>query len=180
MRLPRYDYAGQGAYFVTICTRERECIFGEVVDGGMQLNDMGRIVEEEWSCSSVVRKEIEMDAFVVMPNHIHGIVLIHANPVGAHGPLPGKGSHSGRVGAHGRAPLRRPPRSLGSFVAGFKASATKRINLLRRTPGRAIWHRNYYEHVIRGEKELDQIRRYIIENPLRWELDEENPAPRPA
>jgi REP element-mobilizing transposase RayT len=105
----------------------------------------------------------------VMPNHVHGIVVIRD------------------VGAHGRAPLPSPPHrlpcSLGSFVAGFKSAATKRINAIRRTPGLPVWQRNYYEHVIRDEDDLDRVRRYIAENPLRWEEDQKNPlsvsAPRP-
>lgn len=84
IRLPGYDYAQAGAYFVTICTNQRECLFGEVVDGEMRLNEYGRVVEDEWFASACIRCEIELDAFIVMPNHIHGIVWI-AEPVGATG-----------------------------------------------------------------------------------------------
>ena len=80
------------------------------------------------------------------------------------------------VGAHGRAPLHRPPRSLGSFVAGYKSAATKRINVLRRTPGLSVWQRNYYEHVIRNDRDLAHIREYIAANPARWAEDENYPA----
>ena len=170
IRLREYDYAQAGAYFVTICTQHRECLFGEIVDGRARLNAPGEVVAAEWSRSARIRREIELDSFVVMPNHVHGIVVIRD------------------VGAHGRAPLLpsppyRPPRSLGSFVAGFKSAATKRINAIRGTPGLPVWQRNYYEHVIRNEDDLDRVRRYIAENPLRWEEDPENPlsvsAPRP-
>jgi len=162
IRLREYDYAQAGAYFVTICTQHRECLFGEVVDGQARLSMPGEVVAAEWLRSARIRGEIELDAFVVMPNHVHGIVVIRD------------------VGAHGRAPLpsppHRPPRSLGSFVAGFKSAATKRINAIRGTPGLPGWQRNYYEHVIRDEDDLDRVRRYIAENPLRWDEDPENQA----
>jgi len=160
---------------VTICARGKACVFGEIVGGEMHLNEGGRIVEAEWTRSAAIRKEIELDAFVIMPNHLHGIVMFTRHAVGGHGPFPREGLHPRSVGAHGRAPLQRPSRSLGSFIAGFKASATKRINDLRGTPGRAVWQRNYYEHVIRDDEDFARIHTYIAENPARWELDEENP-----
>jgi REP element-mobilizing transposase RayT len=173
LRLPAYDYAQAGAYFVTMVAHQRQCLFGEIVDGRVVKNGYGEAVEHEWFLSSEIRPGIQLDAFVVMPNHVHGIVII-GDRVGAHScaPLPSL--------SHGRAPLRnspspRPPRSLGSFIAGFKSAATKRINEMRRTPGNAVWQRNYYEHVIRDERELDVIRQYCVENPLRWAEDRENP-----
>ncbi len=172
IRLKGYDYSQPGAYFVTICAWNRECLFGDVVDGEMRLNDFGLIVYEEWFHSSEMRQEIALfpDEFIIMPNHIHGIIWIvetDADHVGAPGraPLP----------SPSRAPFHRPPRSLGSFVAGFKSITTKRINALRGTPGAPVWQRNYYEHIIRDEKSLNRIRQYIAANPLRWHLDRENP-----
>ena len=165
-RLPEYDYGQTGAYFLTICTYQRECLFGEIADGEMRLNACGNVVVEEWLRSSGVRVEIELDAFVVMPNHVHAIVIMHND-----------------VGATGRSPLgaaRRPggpaKRSLGAFIAGFKSSVTSRINQLRSTQGARIWQRNYYEHVVRSPAEHDRIRRYIADNPRAWPDDEENPA----
>ena len=183
IRLRGYNYARPGAYFVTICTHARAPLFGHVVDGEMVLNEYGEIVREEWMRSAEIRAEIELfpEEFVVMPNHIHGIVWIvvtddpagydeNTHPtVGAHGRAPEK------FRAHSHAPLHRPPRSLGSFIAGFKSSVTKRINARRGTPGAPVWQRNYYEHIIRTERALRAIRRYIIENPLRWHLDRYNP-----
>ena len=121
IRIRGYDYWQGGMYFVTICTRDRESLFGEVVDGDVRLNKFGHIVREEWEISAVIRREIELDAFVVMPNHVHGIVIITV----------------GNVGATGRSPLRSgpPKRSLGALVGGFKSAVTKRINDLRGTPG---------------------------------------------
>jgi REP element-mobilizing transposase RayT len=128
------------------------------------LTDIGRIVQAEWERSTTIRSEIALDVFVVMPNHLHGVVFITEL----------------ESGSHCRARLRpeehrRKPRSLGSFIAGFKAYSTKRINELRGTPGQRIWQPDYYEHVIRGEKDLLQIREYIINNPTQWALDEDNP-----
>ena len=143
----------------------------------MVWNAYGEIVREEWFHSAEIRAEIELfpDEFVVMPNHIHGIVwIVETGPVGRTDRVVGA---TGQVGAHGRAPLQlqRPPRSLGSFIAGFKSAATKRINALRGAPGTPVWQRNYYEHIIRDERALDAIRRYIAANPLRWHLDRHNP-----
>ena len=165
IRLKGYDYSQAGAYFVTICTYDRVCLFGEIVDGEMVLNDSGRIVVNEWARTAQIRDEIELDEFVVMPNHVHGIIWI----VGQHD-IP-----KIVVGAHRGAPLHRAPRSLGSLIAGFKSTITKRINQDRGTPGAPVWQRNYYEHIIRDEESLNRIRQYIAGNPLRWHLDRENP-----
>jgi len=165
IRLQGYDYAQTGAYFVTIVCQGRELLFGDVVDGAMVLSPYGEIARDEWRRSAAMRAELELDAFVVMPNHVHGIVKIAS--------LEEAGAD---VGAHGRAPLHRPPRSLGSFIAGFKAATTKRINAARQTPGQPVWQRNYYERIIRDEEELNRIRQYIVDNPACWEEDPENPA----
>jgi REP element-mobilizing transposase RayT len=181
LRLKGYDYAHSGAYFVTICTHKQSPLFGHLVDGTMVLNQCGEIVRKEWFRTVEIRTEIELhaDEFVVMPNHIHGIVWIvdtgaslH-DTVGAHGRAPLH--HNAPARAHGGAHLHRPPRSLGSFIAGFKSTTTRRINQLRGTPGAPVWQRNYYEHIIRTEQALHAIRRYIVENPLRWHLDRYNP-----
>jgi putative transposase len=161
IRLPAYDYAGPGAYFVTLVTYARECLFGQVIDSEMRLNVLGEVVAEEWRRTGEIRREVQLDLSVVMPNHIHGIVII--------------GDQTMNVGAHGRAPLHRSPRSLGSFIAGFKSAVTKRINEIQGTPRLQVWQRNYYEHVIRSEEELHQIRQYITDNPAQWDDDVENP-----
>ncbi|PSB02986.1 transposase [Merismopedia glauca] len=171
IRLPEYDYSGSGSYFLTLCTYQRQCLFGDVVDGAMQLNDVGAIVSEEWKRSAIVRHNIELDASVVMPNHFHGIVIIN-KPVGAQciAPLPQSPIHNQQTYK-----LHRKPQSLGSFVAGFKMSVTKRINAIRETPGIPVWQRNYYEHIIRHEKEWHILRQYIANNPQSWELDQLHP-----
>ncbi len=168
VRLDAYDHAQPGAYFVTIVTHQRLCLFGEIVDREARLSPLGEIVEREWRRTAEIRSEIELGAFVVMPNHLHGIVVISADA----------SSHAPQVGATGGSPLgpRGPaPKSLGALVAGFKASATKQINLLRATPNVPVWQRNYYEHVIRGQEDWERIHRYIDSNPTQWARDEENP-----
>jgi putative transposase len=165
-RLKGYDYHQAGGYFVTLCTYERADLFGEVIDGEMRLNEYGQIVQAEWLRTAELRPEVELDAFVVMPNHLHGIVLIH--DVGAHGRAPLQPETSHRLSLH------RPRRSLGSLMAGFKSAATRQINALRATPGVPVWQRNYNDHVIRNDAELDSIRDYIVTNPARWAWDREN------
>jgi len=135
-------------------------------------------VQKEWFRSAEIRREIVLfsDEFVVMPNHIHGIVRIVESPnahVGATGPT--AGATDATVGATGRSPLQGPAkRSLASFVAGFKSAVTKRINDRRGTAGAIIWQRNYYEHIIRHAESLNRIRAYILDNPLQWHLDHEH------
>ena len=168
-RLPGYDYAQPGAYFVTMVTAGRQCLFGEIIGQEMQLNLLGQIVQDEWQRTPQIRREIELGAFIVMPNHFHGIVVISADAAMA----------ASAVGATGRSPLRpRGPstRSLGALIAGFKSSVTKQINIARGTPSTPVWQRNYYEHVIRDDKDWEIIHRYIHSNPLTWPDDEENLA----
>ena len=170
IRLPEYDYAQPGAYFVTICAAQAECLFGEVVDDVVIASEFGLIARDEWFRSAEIRSEIVLldEEFVVMPNHIHGIVRIVG--VGVH------------VGATGRSPLRSmddthapsgpPPHSLGALLAGYKAAVTKRINQVRGMPGMSVWQRNYWEHVIRNDADMDRIREYIAHNPARWADDQ--------
>jgi REP element-mobilizing transposase RayT len=167
-RLKGYDYSRAGAYLVTVCTQGRACLFGDVVGGEMRLNAAGRVVEQCWSNIPRHFSHVELDEFVVMPNHVHGIVVIIEN-----------------VGATHASPLRwrRPThpagpkkRSIGAVVGSFKSAVTKRINELRNTPGTSIWQRNYYEHVMRDDASLCRIREYIVQNPLQWEYDRENPV----
>ncbi|MFA9489907.1 MAG: transposase [Anaerolineales bacterium] len=165
IRLPGFDYAQPGAYFVTICSYRRQLLFGDVVDGEVILSTVGGIVRDEWLRTEIIRKEITLDEFVIMPNHFHGIVIIETSS-----------SESANVGAHGHAPLqpsdhaplRRSPRSLGSLVARFKGSVTRQVRTKRTDPIFKVWQRNYFEHVIRDEREMTAIRRYISENPIRW------------
>lgn len=162
-RLPDWDYSWAWWYYVTICSYKRECLFGEILGDIMELNDIGKIVNEEWLKTPSIRPELELDDYVIMPNHLHGIVIINDTKR-----VP--------VGTHGRASLHRAPRSLGSFVAGFKSSATKRINTVRATARAPMWQERFHDHIIRNDADLARIRTYIANNPLRWVLDEENPV----
>lgn len=193
IRLKKYDYSKEGVYFLTLCVQNRECLFGRITHGKMCLNDFGQIVSEEWINSREIRPNIQLDEFVVMPNHFHGIIIIHESER-AHGCAPLQTNQNNdavflchhSVGARGCAPVKhsrapkihaslfRSQRSLGSFVAGFKSICTKRINVLRNMPRIPLWQRNYYEHIIRNEEDLNGIRRYIADNPSRWNEDENN------
>jgi len=163
LRLAGDDYRG-GAYFVTVVTQRRLHLFGDVADGALVPNQLGLAVRDEWLRTASVRPGTDIDAFVVMPNHLHGIVWL---------PSDGEG------GAGGSQPvdrLGRPlvSRTLGALVRGFKAASTRRVNIERDTPGSPLWQRNYHEQVIRNRAHLLQVRRYIFENPLRWASDPEN------
>lgn len=182
IRLKGFDYSKTGAYFVTICIWDRGCLFGDIEDGAMQLNEYGRIVENEWLKTMDVRDNVEMDYYIVMPNHFHGILVI--NDVGAtRWVAQGRTPHERAFHTNQeRAPHRIAPtktlqsNTIGAIMGQFKSIVTKRINKIRDNPGGPVWQRNYYEHVIRSDEELNSIRQYITENPLKWELDEENPV----
>jgi putative transposase len=135
-------------------------MFGEVVNGAVQLNDFGRIVQIVWDELPNHYSGIECDAFVVMPNHVHGIVVLTDLPVGAGlKPAPTRTHHG-----------------LGEIVRAFKTFSSRRTNKFRNTQGFSLWQRNYFEHVIRSEESFSRIRQYILDNPAQWEFDRENPA----
>lgn len=165
IRLPGYDYSQAGAYYITVCTRDRKCLFGHLADGQMQLNDFGQVVQSVWVGLRQFCQDIELDAFVIMPNHIHGVIAIH-DPVGAIHESP---SHA-RQGVQGRRML------LSKIVGRLKMVSAKQINALCGSPGQPLWQRNYYEHIVRDEEALNRIRQYIADNPAQWEFDHENPA----
>ena len=166
IRLKGYDYSQAGAYFVTICDWQRECLFGDIVDGEVRLNEYGRIVEKEWSRTSTIRPNIEIDIFVVMPNHFHGILVINGVGDSCRGVL---------QYAPTERTFRSPSQTVGAIIRGFKSTLAKKINQIRDTPGHPVWQRNYYEHVIPNEEDLNRIRQYVTENPMKWSEDENNP-----
>ncbi|WP_022835998.1 transposase [Salisaeta longa] len=187
MRLPGWDYRRPAAYFVTTCAHNRMCLFGAVVRGRMVLNPLGDIVAEEWHRTEQVRDNVVLDAFVVMPNHVHGIIVITADGTGAD--RDGNAS-SGPSDANRRrdsSPMNpygdHPHRTFGGAVAGslstimrqFKSMVTKRINRRRDTPGAPVWQRNFYEHIVRNRQDLNRIRTYIRQNPARWQEDRHHP-----
>jgi REP element-mobilizing transposase RayT len=147
-------------------------LFGDIVDGRMVLNQYGMVVADEWQKSVLIRREIKLDIWVVMPNHFHGIVIINNN-VGANGRSPLQ--RDGLSPQHDNSQPRMKPKSLSSLMAGFKSITTKKINILCQTPGTRLWQRNYYDRIIRNEDALNKIRQYIINNPVSWEIDRLHP-----
>ena len=168
-RLPRYDYSQPGAYFKTICAADRLCIFGEIVDGEIRLNKNGLIVAEQWAGLPSHYPNTVLDQFVIMPNHVHAIICLTIGSPSSVG--------AGFQPAHASQPT-KPEHGLPEIIRGFKTYSSIEINRLRGTLGKPVWQRNYYEHVVRTENDLDAIRKYIVENPLKWAEDQENPAVR--
>jgi len=155
IRLKGYDYSNEGAYFVTIVAWQRGLLFGEIVNEMMILNKLGEIVADKWQWLETQYDYVELGAWIVMPNHFHGVLII-------------------RRGDSRIAPTQKI-KPLGRLIGVFKTVSTKHINLLRNTEGQIVWQRNYYEHIIRNEREWDNIHRYIESNPSMWVEDEENP-----
>jgi len=154
IRLPGYDYASSGAYFVTLVAKDRECLFE---------NDANRAaVERAWLALPATNTHVKLDTYVVMPNHFHGILWLDDPRRG--------GSRTAPTDAS------KPRKPLGRLIGAFKTTSTKAINLLRDSPGVPVWQRNYYERVIRNEDELNRVRQYILDNPANWDEDVENPA----
>ena len=172
-----YDYSTTGAYFVTICIQNRICLFGKIEGGEIQLNEAGYMVHKIWNELPEKYPGVEIDEFIVMPNNIHGIVVLN---VGA-GPCACPDANKGQPKVEGQPRGVAPTRlSLPDVVHRYKSFTTSeyRIGVEQLNwipfPGK-LWQRNYYEHVIRNEKELNQTREYISNNPLQWALDNENP-----
>jgi REP-associated tyrosine transposase len=161
LRLHGFDYAQPGLYFVPVCTHNRECLLGEVEGGQMRLSEVGRIVERIWQELPGRFPSVSTDAFVVMPNHVHGVIALGASRAG----LP--------EGAASSAPTNDPP-ALGKVMRAFKSLSAIEVNRRLKRHRLPLWQRNYYEHVIRDGEDLDKICAYITENPLRWDQDPEN------
>lgn len=179
IRLRGYDYRTPGAYFVTIVTQDRECLFGQIVEGTVHLNDAGRMVERWWHELNGKFPDVRTDAYVIMPNHFHGIIQIlpHSSTQNGRGrpaclPANPEGTHPGEV-AYTGTPLQDivqwfKTMTTNAYIRGVKQQGWQPFN-------RRLWQRNYYEHIIRSEQEHERIRRYIETNPLRWQADPENP-----
>jgi putative transposase len=220
IRLSEYDYSFPNWYYITICAHEKRNLFGKINNGKMILNKFGYVVEEEWIQTKEIRKYVDLDYYIIMPNHLHGIIIIEQSidDAGATRRYESKdlygrgelnsptGDKSGRiqyvptnnklkspshttknVGATRRvaqnnddraiqriAPTRQTliPNSLGSIIGQFKSKVTKRLRELSGNSDLKIWQRNYYEHIIRNEIDLQNIRKYTKLNPLKWEIDE--------
>jgi REP element-mobilizing transposase RayT len=165
IRLKDYDYSQEGAYFVTVCAHNREMVFDD--------ERFRKIVETYWFDLPRHYPHAELDEFVVMPNHVHAIIVINDKNVDTvcRGEVTSPG---GGVGGE-TPPLQKRP-GLGKIVAYYKYQTTKLINELRRTPGEPVWQRNYWEHIIRSQESFNKIREYIMANPAQWENDPENPG----
>ncbi len=178
IRLQGCDYSRAGAYFVTVCTQNHACLFGEVAGGSMQPNGAGQMVTHEWNRLETRFPGIELDAFVIMPNHIHRILVITVPVVGA-GLVPAPNGPTTRMATVTGATTRVAP-TLGDIVGTFKSCTTVLYAGNVRTSrwpaflGR-LWQRNYYEHIIRDYESLESIRKYIADNPMQWACHQENP-----
>ena len=206
IRLQEYDYSQEGAYFVTICIHEMKCMFGRINNGSMTLNKHGVIAYEEWMRTKVIRPNVSLDAFVIMPNHIHGIIVIECRGV-LHTPswtetsrFDGRMQYAptsqlssnvnGRMqyaptsqlssNVNGRmqyAPtFRSPSQTLGAIIRGFKSTTYRLINENKHICNIPLWQRNYFEYIIRNEFDLLRIREYITNNPFEWGKDEYYPS----
>ena len=154
IRLPGFDYTQAGAYFVTICVNRRLCLLGKILKGSVQLTPRGDIAERSWVLTQDhFINNVWIDSHITMPNHVHAVIMIQSARRGGVTP-----------------PLQKTP-SLGDIVAFYKYRSTKQINHLSNSPGVRFWQRNYHDHIIRNEGDLNHHRKYILENPLNWSLD---------
>ena len=161
IRLQGYDYSGIGSYFITICTFQRAYLFGEIQSGNMALNDCGTYAKKCWTAIPEHYPHVSLDEYVVMPNHIHGIINILNVGVQNLEPLQDVSLHNQYQHII--------PKSVGSIVRGFKIGVTKWFR--NNTDIAVVWQRNYWEHVIRGDLELCRIRQYVQDNVDQWETD---------
>jgi len=172
IRLPGYDYSQPGAYFVTLVTHRRVCLFGEVVGEEMRLSQIGEMVHREWLRLPKRFPMVELEEFVVMPNHLHAILVIRGRGTGFDfqdrvRSIKPRAPTSERYGA----PVSG---SIPTLIRSFKSSTTLRYRWIGGNDPHPLWQRNYFEHVIRNEADWDRIHRYILANPLLWPTDEEN------
>ena len=167
IRLKNYNYAGNGYYFVTICIQDKQCFFGDVIDGKMQLSSAGKIAQQYWSEIPQHSKHTYLDKFIIMPNHVHGIIIID-NPENPRRNVP-TGVDNECDLSQTMSKLSPKSGTLSVIIRSYKSSATRS----RRQTGDNIfqWQSRFYEHIIRDEKSLNNIRHYIIHNPAKWAED---------
>jgi REP element-mobilizing transposase RayT len=168
IRLTGYDYTQAGAYFITICTHKRDFLFGEIVDGAMYLNELGNIAADCWYSLRRHFPHISLAEWVIMPNHMHGIVIIGRGEAFAKDILVAAGIS---VNDPPLRPNGTKPGSVGAIVQNYKSITTRKINKQRSTAGVSVWQRNYWEHIIRNEQAYQRIANYIINNPGQWHND---------
>lgn len=180
IRLKGYDYTTAGAYFITLCTHQRECLFGAIEDGEMQLSLFGEVVRSSWLRLPQHFRSVELDEFVVMPNHVHGIVWLDDTSGRGEAFAPERTAEAEDINEnasplHGHRFNGTRSGSIGAIVQNFKSISTRRINQIRKSAGIPVWQRNYYEHIIRNDRALQHIREYIQNNPLSWQEDQLHP-----
>lgn len=189
-RKKNYDYTESGVYFVTICTYARELLFGDVVDKSMQPTELGQIAHDGWLTTPDHFPNVEIDCFVVMPNHVHAIVIIYDpeqqsdetknndRDVGTRHALslrdPNEPQKYGVIKNGRFYPSGVKPRSLGAIVGSYKSAVTKIANRTLDDPPSFLWQPRYHDHIIRNEKEWNMIRQYVHTNPAQWDDDQFN------
>jgi REP element-mobilizing transposase RayT len=188
IRLKNYDYSQKGTYFITICANNKDCFFGEIVEGEMELNDAGKMIYKEWQELTVRFHNIQLDKFVIMPNHIHGIIIVGATLVVAQNTsitqnqtiVVTQNAPNQNTPNQNWAGTRPDPTSskqiLGNIIGTFKSITTHKYidnvkNQNWQSFNKKLWQRNYYEHIIRNDLEMEKIRKYIQNNPLSWITD---------
>ncbi|MRR28833.1 transposase [bacterium] len=166
IRLTEYDYSQPGAYFITLLTHRREQLFGQIINGTLQLSRYGIIVRDSWRELFRFYPRLRNDEFCVMPDHFHGIIRLEETRKGGSTTEEQMATKSDKT-RPSSADYMAEDAPLSEIIRGFKSFTARRINAMRQTHGIAVWHRGYYEHVIRDDEELDQVREYIMENPLK-------------
>ena len=166
-RLKNWDYSAEAAYFVTICTKDKKHFFGKISAGKMILSAIGEIAAKEWQNTKTIRPNIKVDVWIVMPNHLHGIIIVEPHCSAALQQWKNKDPQESQRNQFG-------PQSnnLASIIRGFKSATTKNIHIAGFNE--FAWQARYYDHVIRDENELTRLREYIINNPKKWDLDKNN------
>lgn len=174
IKLKDYDYSQEGGYFITICTENRKMLFGDVIEDKMILNNLGQVVKQTIEETSKIRPNIQIDIYQIMPNHVHMIIVILNRRGVLHTPALRELEGLYQKGEF-NSPLQSPSQTIGSIIRGIKSMATGQIRILMNNPQLPIWQRNYFEHVIRDEKDFNMISEYIMNNPLLWDRDRNNP-----
>jgi REP element-mobilizing transposase RayT len=170
IRLKGYDYSQNGMYFITICCADRQCIFGQITEQEMTLNQFGQIAYNKWLNTINLRNNVVLDHFIIMPNHMHAIIHLKKPDI-KNISITQTTDNLNMCSDLGvcNTPLRSPSNNIGAIIRGYKAAVTKQFNQLDFS--QKVWQRNYYEHIIRNEKSYMVISDYIINNPRTWEND---------
>ena len=174
-RLRGYDYSTAGAYFITACTQDRLLLFGQVVRGEMAANRLGAVVEDCWT-ELPDHYDVALDAFMVMPNHVHGVIVIEDEPTAADAGAAADADVGAGFKPAFPTAANAKRHGVPEIIRAFKTFSARRINDVRGTPGAPVWQRGFYDRVLRSEAELNRVRTYIEDNPRKWSEDPDNPA----